>query len=167
MIEIKLFYAWQDDRPPQVTRSVIRSALEKAAQAIQADRDGAIQLVIEEATDNTPGMCDIPNTILKKIRECDVFVCDLTFIGEIRNRKREVKKVSNPNVVLELGYAARSIKWRRVLGVMNTVFGRPEQHMFDIKRRHALRYSLHGTADQAAIEAATLALAEKMKDPLS
>ena len=93
-------------------------------------------------------MCDIPNTILEKIGKCDVFLCDLTFVGDYQGRKKR-KMVSSPNVQFELGYAAHAIGFDRVVGVMNRVHGPPEDQMFDIKRRWVIGYDLPDDADRA------------------
>ena len=61
-----------------------------------------------------------------------------------------LKKVSNPNVYFEFGFAVARIGFRRVIGVMNVAYGSPRDEVFDIKRRWALRYNLPEGADTAA-----------------
>ena len=75
-----------------------------------------------------PGMCDIPNTILKKIKRCDIFLCDLTFVGSYTNRASTTKKVSNPNVYFEFGFAVARLGLRRVISVMNAAYGSANQY---------------------------------------
>lgn len=111
-------------------------------------------------------MCDIPNTILKKIVKCDIFLCDLTLVGSYTNRSSTQKRVSNPNVYFEFGFAVARRGFRRVIGVMNTAFGKPRDQVFDIKRRWALRYNLPCGADAAAQESARSQLTKKIAEAL-
>jgi hypothetical protein len=84
-------------------------------------------------------MCDIPNTILKKIKKCDIFLGDLTIVGA---SQRKGKQFPNTNVVMELGYAARHLGFNALVGVMNEAFGAVQGQIFDIKRRKCLKYSV-------------------------
>jgi hypothetical protein len=60
------------------------------------------------------------------------------------------KLIPNPNVTLELGYAARSIGWDRIICVMNTAFGPPEELIFDLRhRRWPICYKLEGEGGEA------------------
>jgi hypothetical protein len=49
--------------------------------------------------------------------------------------------VPNTNVVFELGYAARHLGFKALVGVVNEAFGKVEGQVFDIKRRACLKYS--------------------------
>lgn len=61
----------------------------------------------ESDTGGVPGSPNIIETVFGRIRDCAIFVADLTFTS-----KTESGKLSpNPNVLIELGYAARSIGW--------------------------------------------------------
>ena len=71
-------------------------------------------------------MCDIPNTILKKIRRADMFLGDLTIVGKTENDPP--KLLPNTNVVIELGYAARHFTFDALIGSMNEAFGHVEGH---------------------------------------
>jgi hypothetical protein len=53
------------------------------------------------------------------------------------------KKVSNPNVLIELGYAARSIGWERTILVLNTESGEADALPFDVlQHRWPIEYRL-------------------------
>jgi hypothetical protein len=48
----------------------------------------------------------------------------------------------NPNVLLELGFAASTIGWENIICVINTAYGKPSELPFDIKFRKPLEYEL-------------------------
>ena len=161
-MEIKVFYAWQDDLPSKVTRSLIRDAAEAACLRLTQESAGQYAVVLDQATEGIPGMCDIPNVILEKIDACDVFLPDLTFVGQTAPGKR----VSNPNILFELGHAAKSRGFDRVLAVMNTAYGEPESQMFDVKRRWAIRYALAAESDSATRKKCRDALSNDLYEAL-
>ena len=109
-MDITVFYAWQDDRPGKVNRYLIRDAALEACRQITEDIAIGHSLKLDQDTAGRPGMCDIPNTILKKIRDCDILLADLTFVGQSETKSANAKPqlVTNPNVTLELGYAVGS-----------------------------------------------------------
>ena len=73
------------------------------------------------------GYPSITETIFSKIEQSEVFVADVTFVGETDRRDgTKAKKLSNPNVLAELGYAAAKLGWDRVILVMNKHYGSPE-----------------------------------------
>jgi hypothetical protein len=135
-MKITVFYAWQSDRPRLMNRDLIREAAELACQALSDDSNNPWNVVIDSDTQDEPGMCDIPQTILKKIRNADILLADLTFVTKADSGKN----TPNSNVVFELGYAARHLGFPSLVAVMNTAFGVPEGQIFDIKRRACIRY---------------------------
>ena len=50
----------------------------------------------------------------------------------------------NPNVMLELGYATHVVGWDRVICVLNSDYGAPENMPFDIANRRLTPFSLKG-----------------------
>jgi hypothetical protein len=83
------------------------------------------------ATEGVPGTPNIGETLFRKIDAAAVFVADVTFIGRGDNKKW----LSNPNVLAETGYAAARLGWDRIILVMNTHFGPPEELPFDLRFR--------------------------------
>ncbi len=173
-MDITVFYAWQDDRPGKVNRYLIRDAAEEACRQISEDSTNEYSLKLDQDTAGRPGMCDIPNTILKKIRNCDILLADLTFVGQSDTKSANEKPqlIPNPNVTLELGYAVgfkaseEFDGFDPVIAVMNTAFGDANGQMFDVKRRHAIRYNLPADADKTAIGHVRKSLANDIKDAL-
>lgn len=140
VMEMTVFYAWQSDRPGKVNHYLIRDAAKDACERITDDDTNDWNLELDSDTKGVAGMCDIPNTILKKIRRADMFLCDLTIGGKTENDPP--KPLPNTNVVIELGYAARHLTFNALIGVMNEAFGKVEGQVFDIKRRDCLKYTL-------------------------
>src|SRR5690606_37281979 len=89
-------------------------------------------------TENVTGSPDITDTIFEKIRECDVFVGDVTPI----DTDERGNKIPNPNVLVELGYAASELGWDRIICVLNTAYGNIEDLPFDIRQNRITTYRL-------------------------
>lgn len=142
-MDVTIFFAWQADRPKKLNHYLIRDAAKDACARITADPQKDWNVTLDSDTQGTPGMCDIPNTILDKIRKCDVFLADLTLVAETEGEPS--KHLPNANVVFELGYAARQLGFKSLIGVVNEAFGRVEGQVFDIKRRACLKYAAGST----------------------
>ncbi|MGI6498978.1 MAG: hypothetical protein ACOX0U_09310 [Oscillospiraceae bacterium] len=138
MQKFKIFYSWQSDLPGNSTRNFIRGCIDEAidlaqeSEAFEAERD--------EATTGTTGSPNIVTTIFSKIDNCDLFIADVSLCFT-EDRKGE-KKSPNPNVLLELGYAVKTLGWERVICLCNTDFG--EKYPFDIAHNRITDYSLEG-----------------------
>lgn len=142
---IRVFYSWQSDRSDGTNRGFIRECLKEAKAVIQADKSVILNVHIDEATRDETGAPDIAATILNKIVASDIIVSDVSIINEATNDKR---LVPNPNVLIELGFAAARIGWPRVVLVFNIAFGRcPDNLPFDIRTRRAVLYHLADGAD--------------------
>lgn len=109
--ELVVFYAWQSNRPD--TRNLIGDALERAVKTVTRNGDIAHAARMDSDTRGLPGSPDIANTILAKIQTSDVFV------GDVSLREGDERVGPNPNVLVELGYAAAELGWDRVVMVMN------------------------------------------------
>ncbi|MCO8124753.1 hypothetical protein NHH03_23650 [Stieleria sp. TO1_6] len=136
-MNVTVFYAWQSDRPGKLNHYLIRDAARDACDRITADADNNWTATLDHDTKDVPGMCDIPNEILDKIRKCDIFLADLTLIGQ----SDAGKPLPNANVIFELGYAAKTLTFKALIGVVNEAWGELESQVFDIKRRKALGYT--------------------------
>lgn len=140
MQEITIFYSWQDTLPGNVTRNFIEEALHEAVKGISADETIKIKPRIDKDTDGVPGMVDIFNTILNKLREAEIVVCDISIIN-----KGAPKTTPNPNVLIELGYALRGFgetHVNNIITVVNTAFGTTKELPFDIMGHRHITYDL-------------------------
>jgi hypothetical protein len=144
-MDFTIFYAWQSDRPPSAHRYLIRAAAKEAVKRLGNDADVEDSPRLDHDTKNVSGTPEIAGTIFRKIQESGAFIADLTFIGATGLHDGDKKLLPNPNVLLELGYAARSMGWDRIICVMNTAHGPVEEQIFDIKqRRWPICYMLQG-----------------------
>lgn len=101
----------------------MHEALEEAVKALRLDT--SIEeplrenLKVDRDTEGSPGSPPIVETILRKIDGATVFVADLTFTGT----RTDGRLTPNPNVMLEYGYALKSLSYGRIIGVLNAAFG--------------------------------------------
>ena len=149
-----VFYAWQSDRPNRINRGLVKEALEDAIRRLNADLVVDEALELDSDTLDVPGIPPVADTIMRKIRECRVFVADVSFIGstDVTTDRvdEEVKLLPNSNVMIELGYALGQLGDGKIVLAMNTHWGMPKALPFDLAhRRHPIRYSLQLDADGA------------------
>lgn len=112
----KVFYAWQSDRPNNLCRGLIRRALDQAKSQLNNEmevEDAVREIEIDQDTQGVAGSPSIAETILEKIRACDAFVPDLTFVPNPEG----MKVTPNPNVLIEYGYALHALSDQRIIGV--------------------------------------------------
>jgi hypothetical protein len=103
-----------------------------------------VHVKIDSDTQGVLGHVPVTDTILEKIAACHAFVPDLTFVASTEAAKR----VPNPNVKLEYGYALRAKSHSVMIPVMNTAYGSADQLPFDIRHlRHPLQYDLYDLAE--------------------
>lgn len=151
--EIKIFYSWQSDLPGNQTRYLIQDSIDATVKAM---RD-TIEIIADRDTKGEFGSPDIAQTIFSKIDECDIFVADVSIINKFysidENGKHtdDIKATPNPNVLLELGYAAHALGWENVICIINTDFGTVEELPFDLKHRRLTPYSLQNK-DKAEVK---------------
>ena len=141
-----VFYSWQSDLPNPTNRGFILEALKLAAEAICGDISIDVEPVIDRDTTDVAGSPEIAGTIFQKIDRSDVFVPDVSLITP----KGSGKHSPNPNVLVELGFAAKARGWERIVMVMNTAFGKPKDLPFDLKNRRVLVYELAEGAESKA-----------------
>ena len=162
-----IFYSWQSDLDPALTRNFIEDALMKAVKSLNRDDSIFAESVIDRDTSGVAGTPGISETIFQKIDECDVFICDVSIVNnsseeapesgyftqvvravaqvvlEKTFKYRRVKRPApNPNVLIELGYAAARIGWDRVILVQNTAFGDLGALPFDLRSRRIVPFDL-------------------------
>ena len=145
---MRVFYSWQSDSPNATNRTFILKALEDAAKAIRNDATIEVEPVIDRDTSGVPGAPDITDTILRKIDQSQVFVCDVSIVNPGNNSR----PTPNPNVLIELGYAIKSLGWDRIIIVINVVFGGPESLPFDLRTKRCLPYRMANEIPERAPE---------------
>ena len=91
-----IFFAWQLDTPSEQNKDFIWKALQDAASRLANEAQPELSPRPEKDTEGVSGNPNIVQTIFKRIRECSIFVADLTFVAETARRK----KTPNHNVLL-------------------------------------------------------------------
>jgi len=132
-----VFYSWQSDLPNATNRGLIQSALEMAAEAIAGDDTLAVEPVIDRDTEGVPGSPDIASTIFGKIDAADIVVADVSIISDSAAKRH----APNPNVMIEVGYAFKTLSFERIVLVFNSAFGKIENLPFDLRMRRLVIYS--------------------------
>ena len=148
-----VFWSWQSDRDERVSRHLIREALVIALDRLTNGSEIDERLELDHDTKGLPGSPDIVASILVKIDQASVFVGDITPIAIAEGGKQ----VANPNVLIELGYAKKSLGAARVITVWNTAFTncRLEDLPFDLRgKRGPISYSLNAGATRPELASA-------------
>lgn len=139
-----IFFSWQADTPNKVGRTFLKEVLDEVCKSFTTDtslNEAFRDIIIDSDTQGVAGQPPIAETIFKKIDSSAVFIADMTLTG-IRMDKRPTP---NPNVLIEYGWALKSLTNERVICVMNTVYGEPsnENLPFDLAHlRWPIRYYL-------------------------
>ena len=100
-----IFYSWQSDIKAAANRTLIQDALKGAVKELHAEGSLTVEPVVDRDTEAVPGAPDIDKTILEKIDASAVVVADVTII----NHGKDGRPTPNPNVLVELGYALKSL----------------------------------------------------------
>lgn len=165
---MKIFWSWQSDTPGKTGRHFVRDALLAAVETLKqppdieepAEREARAGLHVDQDRAGIPGSPDLAATILEKIGRAAVFVADVTPVAATPDG---AKKVMNPNVAIELGYALRALTDRALIMVMNEHYGAREDLPFDLRHKAGpLLYRLAPGADKQTIEAQKKRLAGEL-----
>jgi len=95
-----------------------------------------LEIAIDRDTKGVSGTPDINGAIFDKIKKSQIFIGDISII----TKSKSDRKCPNPNVLIELGYAASILKWDKVICVFNTNYGSIEELPFDLRFRRPLTY---------------------------
>ncbi len=145
-----IFFSWQSDTHSGTGRNFIQRALDRAVAAIARDTEvdpANRDLAVDTDTANVPGSPPVVETIFSKIDRAAAFVSDMTFVA----RRADDRRMPNPNVLLEHGWALKSKTWRAVISVMNTAHGHPDEHAlpFDLAQfRRPILFDCPDDSDQ-------------------
>lgn len=149
-MDFQIFYSWQNDNEPKFNNNLIQRAIKAAIERLKIlNLDFHFRPILDRAGEKKQaGSPNIVSTINKKIRSCDIFVADITYVttyelpasGKTPARR---KGAINSNVAIELGQAKSLLGDERVIKVMNAAFGSPQtaELPFDIEQdRHPISY---------------------------
>ena len=144
-MNIKVFYSWQSDCPEELCHYFIRDASNLALKNIGLECEVEESPRLDHDTKNESGMPEIAATIFTKIQDASFFLADLTYVSQTEAGK----KSPNPNVLVELGFAAKALGWERIICVMNEKFGERSDQIFNVRhRRFPIGYTLSNRNDR-------------------
>lgn len=132
-----VFYCWQSN--DKETRKAIQKNLKGAIESIANSIDDVKTDVpiFDSDTRGVIGAVDITTTIEAKIRNCSIFVADISLVDE----GKDGRKYINQNVAYELGLAVGALGWERIVLVFNEDSGKIEELPFDINHHRSLKFS--------------------------
>ena len=161
-----IFFSWQTDTPSKSGKNFIEKALTRAIEQLAEDLtiDQAIRegLAVDKDTKGVAGTPPVVDTIFRKIDAASAFLADVTFVGT----RLDGRPTPNPNVLLEYGWALKSLSHSRIICVMNTHYGRPSDDNLPFNMKHLrwpIQYTLSDQADQDARQEAQLELVGHLK----
>lgn len=139
-----IFYSWQSDLPNNSNRSFIEDCIKKAIKKLSTENLN-LDIAIDRDTKEVSGTPDIASTIFSKIDNASIFIADISFI----NSDFIGRKTPNPNVLVELGYAAKTIGWNNIICIFNTDYGQIEDLPFDLRFRRPLTYRIENQTNKS------------------
>ena len=128
-MRLNIFYSWQSNLPSKTNRSFIETAILHAIKNINSDE--RFYTILDRDTKYEMGSPDIFETILYKINHCKFFICDVSFVNS---------KMPNPNVLIELGYAIKTLGWQKIICLFNKSTGTLADLPFDINHNRVTEY---------------------------
>jgi hypothetical protein len=152
-MSVTVFFSWQSDQLENNGKNFIERALDKAIKAIATSKEAEglevfepiRDIELDKDTKDEPGSPLIFETIRQKIDSCALLVSDLTAVTHRGNGEL----IPNPNVLVEYGYAYKTLTSKRIIQVMNIAFGKPTRSSmpFDLAlHRSPIIYNLPDNA---------------------
>jgi hypothetical protein len=172
---MKVFWSWQSDTPGKTGRHFVKRVLENAVKSLNQHDDIIESLRPEVEIDHdrkgVPGSPDLASIILQKIDQAAVLVADVTPVASLKRTlngsEEETKKLMNPNVAIELGYALKSLTDASILLVFNSHYGDRKDLPFDLAHKAGpIFFSLPPNANKSEIAKEEKALTIKLKEAI-
>lgn len=139
-MKVSIFYSWQSDLPSKTNRYFIEDSIKKSLKEI--NKDNRVIACIDRDTKDELGSPDIRNSIFQKINHSKFFICDVSL---------NESKIPNPNVLIELGYAIKTVGWSKILCLFNTQTGNIEELPFDINHNRVTPYNPNSEGEKKRI----------------
>lgn len=151
-MKVSIFYSWQSNLPNKTNRSFIQAAIEVALKEI--NKDNRIVACIDRDTKDELGSPDIRTSIFNKINHSKFFICDIS-INE--------NQMPNPNVLIELGYAIKTLGWSKIICLFNSQTGKIEDLPFDINHNRVTAYTPNSENKKRISEIISLNISDLFK----
>lgn len=146
---MKVFYSWQSDLDKKTNnyfiKEQIRNAIRKINKNVLYDEREENLVELDHDTKGISGSPQIDSTIFDKINSSDVFIGDVSIIN---SEYKKLRKTPNPNVLIELGFAAKTLGWGNIILIANLHYSDLEKLPFDIKGRRITTYDLAPNSDK-------------------
>ena len=139
-MKISIFYFCLSDLPSKTNRYFIEESIKKSLGDI--NKDSRIIACIDRDTKGELGSPDIRDSIFQKINHSKFFVCDVSLNDN---------QTPNANVLIELGYAIKSMGWNKILCLFNTQTGEIEDLPFDINHNRVTPYNPNVSGEKKRI----------------
>lgn len=150
-----IFYSWQNDLPAKTHRNFLDRCIQDALKSLE--KEAKVYMEYDRDTMGLMGSPDITESIFDKIDKSVLFVCDVSII----NPDSDGKKTPNPNVLIELGYAASKLGWERIVCLFDTNTGKIEDLPFDLRQKRVTPFNPSAENERQRI---TKILALNIKD---
>lgn len=130
-----IFYSWENDLPTKTHRYFIERCIRDALKTLE--KEAKVYMDYDRDTMGLMGSPGIVESIFDKIDKSVLFVCDVSII----NSETEGKKAPNPNVLIELGYAASKLGWERIVCLFDSNTGKVEDLPFDLRHKRVTPFN--------------------------
>ena len=179
-MKLKIFYSWQSQTDEKLNRYFISETIEAAVQIIkQKDEYQDVEFEIVEGTRSLPGSPVVGSKIVEElIPDCDIFIADLSVVNRLgctakfivtKLLNEQYRPQQNNNVIHEYGAARTKLGEERIIGILNSVYGSPNENpeniTFDIRHlKFPIGYSLKNIKHKANVQES---LINSLVEPLS
>lgn len=135
---MKIFYSWQTTTNTKYNKNFILTCIEKAVNKVKHKPElKDIEFTIIEGVRGEPGSPQVASKITdERIPNTDIFIADLSVVNHISGFKKFVRKIlddkfkpfQNNNVINEHGVANNAIGLEKMIGVLNSAYGSPNEN---------------------------------------
>lgn len=129
--QYRIFYSWQSDNTK--AKDLLQQALDEVKNQLKGN---GIAVEIEQGGGGC-GFISIEDSVRIKIRRCDIFVGDVTPVGNVAMKG---KLLPNANVMYEMGVATECMQADRILAVAMKGEWKVEDMPFDFNHYTMLQY---------------------------
>ena len=175
-MKLTVFFSWQSDidNDKLNNKSFLCDCIHTALKNLE--NKGELKNVFfefQESTSNISGNPSIPNTLDKRIENCDVFIADLSVVDSFsiielflrKLRKAKTKRGPNNNAFGEYNKALASHSDEQVITIMNYLNGNPKDDNslipFDVReRRFPIGYLLKTNKDAEKVRSSVISQLE-------
>jgi hypothetical protein len=155
-MKLIIFYSWQATTATKYNKNFILTCIEKAVKKIEKKPEFTnVEFVVQEGVRGEPGSPGVASKITdERIPKADIFIADLSVVNQISSISKGIQKLfgdrfkpfQNNNVMNEHGVASNAIGFQRIIGVLNSFYGSPNENpeniAFDIRHlRFPIEYS--------------------------